>query len=79
MADGPYTFPLTWTAVDGTPMGDRGMLLRDYFAAAALQGFCAATNFNTPINPHAIAVACYGMADAMIAARDVPEEEEPQF
>lgn len=47
-----------------------GMLLRDYFAAKAMQGY-----FASPVAPHRVdtydvAKYCYEMADAMIKARD---------
>jgi len=52
----------------------RGMSLRDHFAAVALQGLCG--NFDpytrNAIDPTAatsIAEACYRLADAMIKAR----------
>lgn len=47
---------------------DRGMTLRDYFAAKAMQGFvCADTDFNLP--PDVIARDAYDLADAMLKAR----------
>ena len=46
-----------------------GMSLRDYFAAAALQGFIACPD--TPdIPPSKCASHCYQIADAMLAERD---------
>jgi len=44
----------------------RGMTLRDYFAAKAMQGLCA--NGNT--NPFDISRAAYVVADAMLKARE---------
>ena len=43
-----------------------GMSLRDYFAAAALQGLCANDNYDS----HAAAGIAYAHADAMLAERD---------
>ena len=47
-----------------------GVTLRDYFAAAALQGFCA----NNPESPDAdfavVAQIAYELADEMLKARD---------
>ena len=51
---------------------DRGMTLRDYFAAAALQGFLAASHTigNCPVND-LYAMHAYNLADAMLKAREV--------
>jgi hypothetical protein len=50
-----------------------GMSLRDYFAAAALQGYLAGRNINALdcsfYTCEKAASSCYGYADAMIAAR----------
>jgi len=50
-----------------------GMTLRDYFAAAALQGFLAGRNINALdcsfYTCEKAAISCYGYADAMLAAR----------
>jgi hypothetical protein len=46
---------------------DSGMSLRDYFAAKAMQGMLADHTFNH--EPEMIASLCYGMADAMLKAR----------
>ena len=51
---------------------DRFMDLRDYFAAAALQGYLAAfsgEHVSLP-NPEATATAAYKYADEMIKARE---------
>lgn len=45
---------------------DPGMTLRDYFAAKAMQGFCACGCTNT----QDIAKAAYIVADAMLKARE---------
>jgi len=51
----------------------QGMTLRDYFAAAALQGYLAGRNINALdcsfYTCEKAAISCYGYADAMIAAR----------
>jgi hypothetical protein len=51
----------------------KGMTLRDYFAAAALQGFLAGRNINALdcsfYTCEKAAKSCYGYADAMIEAR----------
>lgn len=46
-----------------------GMTLRDYFAAKAMQGLCANDGYNNH-SPATIANEAYGMADAMLAARE---------
>ena len=68
--DGGSAFPI------GDMHGEGGMSLRDYFAAAALQG-CCANSFNDGIsqplskaNAGELANMAYSCADAMIAARD---------
>ncbi|MCT9071217.1 hypothetical protein N6G06_07550 [Cupriavidus gilardii] len=45
------------------------MTLRDYFAAKAMQGLCANDGYNNH-SPATIANEAYGMADAMLAARE---------
>lgn len=60
------------------PDGDKGMTLRDYFAAAALQGLCAGFAANdkswpsdrSPEHYEVAAEHAYEMADAMLEARD---------
>jgi hypothetical protein len=51
----------------------KGMSLRDYFAAAALQGYLAGRNINALdcsfYTCERAAKSCYGYADAMLAAR----------
>ena len=54
----------------------QGMTLRDYFAAAALQGLLAtdamdkgAQHVSPEVNERAMAMACYALADAMLRAR----------
>ena len=48
---------------------DRGMTLRDYFAAKAMQGSIAGTPHNVDIEPTELATWCYIMADRMLKAR----------
>jgi len=49
----------------------KGMSIRDYFAAAALQGICVNVGRNGHAfhKPQDIAIECYNLADAMIEAR----------
>ena len=51
-------------------MVGRGMTLRDYFAAKAMQGFCSGS-FWGEANNDECAVAAYEIADAMLKAREV--------
>ena len=64
--DGETAFPSEYYAC-------QGMTLRDYFAAAALQGYLAGRNINALdcsfYTCEKAAKSCYGYADAMIAAR----------
>jgi hypothetical protein len=46
-----------------------GMSLRDYFAAAALQGVMARHAPLAEGQEHNVAADCYAMADAMVAQR----------
>ncbi|SOY65632.1 Gp38 [Cupriavidus phytorum] len=46
-----------------------GMTLRDYFAAKAMQGLCANNGYNQH-SPATLANEAYGMADAMLKARE---------
>ena len=48
----------------------KGMTLRDYFAAKAMQGLVAGANPEHVINLHGAAEWSYNMADAMLKARD---------
>lgn len=50
-----------------TVAGTEGMTLRDYFAAAALQGICAKDPVWTKSK---IAQEAYDLADAMLTARE---------
>ena len=54
---------------------DMGMTLRDYFAAAALQGLLGNSEFHVETDveseiPNAIATYAYQAADAMLKARE---------
>ena len=46
---------------------DKGMTLRDYFAAKALAGFCAGLEAEDDIE--VLPSLCYDLADAMLEAR----------
>lgn len=49
-----------------------GMTLRDYFAAKAVQGFCAHGG-SGPITQQALAEFAYQLANAMLAEREKKE------
>ena len=71
--DGGPAFPRTVTINDGidgfTERKNNGMTLRDYFAAAALQGMMAEYDPEDELEHH-IAKWSYKAADAMIKARE---------
>jgi hypothetical protein len=49
--------------------GEKGMDLRDYFAAAAVQGFCA-NNYYSRASVETLVDNAYAVADAMMKARE---------
>ena len=59
--------------------GSYGMTLRDYFAAAAMQGYCslpweeARKLVSNGDWPNRVATHSYLIADAMLAAREPPD------
>jgi len=72
MKDGGAAFPgMTYISQDGKK-NPEGMTLRDYFAAAALQGLLMATHTigNCPVDV-LYAKHAYNLADAMLKAREV--------
>ena len=61
----PPAFPLNG---DWSQIKDKGMSLRDYFAAQALGGLI---NYSPEPDEHkAIAELCYSLADAMLKAKE---------
>ena len=50
---------------------DRGMTLRDYFAAAALQGLMANSECNKTWDESDVAKFCYEISNEMLKAREV--------
>lgn len=60
-------------ALDGGYDASQGMSMRDWFAAAALQGWLASfTPSDGDPNPEFTAVLVYKLADAMLAERAKP-------
>jgi len=49
--------------------GEKGMNLRDYFAAAAVQGFCA-NNYYSRASVETLVDNAYAVADAMMKVRE---------
>lgn len=74
---GGAAFPQQRRDFDADPTGplrlQGGMTLRDYFAAKAMQGFCANQAHSVLDGPDFFGEAAkeaYAMADAMLAARE---------
>lgn len=66
-------FPERITDDKGSAKIEGGMSLRDYFAAAAVQGILS--NPGTPANtPHTTAREAYRVADALLTARQWADE-----
>ena len=73
--DGGQAFPFRDADGEGGFMTFPGMTLRDYFAAAAMQGLLAYPIPSNP-TPDVIAEWAYEQADAMLAARQRKEESK---
>ncbi|MCA7083434.1 hypothetical protein K7G19_07450 [Cupriavidus sp. DB3] len=54
----------------GSTVDFQGMTLRDYFAAKAMQAMAGNINSYSDADADRIASAAYGLADAMLAARE---------
>ena len=76
--DGGPAFPWEDTKdAPGQPLPSSGMTLRDYFAAAALQGYMTNTEFSMGHDdPDSVCNNCLIYADAMIAARERKEGDQ---
>jgi len=66
---GGAAFPMGYHP-EGNSADQFGMTLRDYFAAAALQGLLASIQPNQLWSGDDVAVTCYRTADAMLKARE---------
>jgi len=64
--DGGPAFP---QHIDGVHYAEAGMSLRDYFAAKAMNGICAASPGSEWTDAR-IAQGAYELADAMLAERE---------
>lgn len=68
--NGGPAFPSNYTHTGGRQFNEEGMELRDYFAAAALQGMWAHYGYDVgQQDTERAARLVYGMADAMLAER----------
>jgi hypothetical protein len=69
--DGGSAFPVHTPEIPGRANAytEWGMSLRDYFAAAAMQGMLATLRADEEPVIHAIAVDAFKMADAMLSGR----------
>jgi hypothetical protein len=65
----PPAFPLHNHGAQTLGLHVTGMTLRDYFAAKAMQGFCASPTGMEWAN-HKIAAEAYAIADEMLKARE---------
>lgn len=67
----PTAFPVQSVYIEDQETNSRGMTLRDYFAAKAMQGLLRQYPdhlMNSPANE--VACDAYSMADAMLKARE---------
>lgn len=69
VTNGGQAFPSRDVYSNGDVVFNAGMTLRDYFAAKAMQGACADPNSSTS-SKAMLAAWAYGIADAMLAARE---------
>jgi len=66
----PPAFPsFDYLAQDGRE-NPKGMTLRDYFAAQAMQGYCSNQQHTSSCTVGLTADCAYEMADAMLKARE---------
>ena len=71
MSDIPaLAFPHKWETTDGTTIIAKGMTLRDYFAAKAMQGWLANPKTEYETSYEKFAKVFYEMADALMKARE---------
>lgn len=66
---GGSAFPRYYESARGNKVQSAGMTLRDYFAAKALEGFCASPHTTIEWLRDHCATSCYQMADALLKAR----------
>ena len=66
---GGFAFPLTKSAVGLPDQQDRGMTLRDYFAARVMQGFIAPGAILDDDDIAEISKAAYAVANGLLTER----------
>jgi hypothetical protein len=71
---GGPAFPMNWVKQEAPNLNvileQRGMTLRDYFAAKAMQGMFASGNLPKSVQDDELASVAYQVADAMLKARE---------
>lgn len=67
--ENPQAFPWANDADKQYNWINKGMTLRDYFAAKAMQGYCSDPDWREDMTPTATAFAAYTQADEMLKAR----------
>lgn len=69
--NGGPAFPSSWNAEEDGSVHAFGMTLRDYFAAKAMEGFCACSGRGSAEDmTQSFAKSAYKIADAMLKARE---------
>ena len=63
-------FPVQSVYIEDQETNSRGMTLRDYFAAKAMQGYCSNQQHTSSCTVGLTADCAYEMADAMLKARE---------
>ena len=66
----PPAFPSQSVYIEDQETNSRGMTLRDYFAAKAMQAYCSDPDWREDMDTSATARAAYRAADAMMKARE---------
>ena len=66
----PPAFPVQSVYIEDQETNSRGMTLRDYFAAKAMQGWLANSKTSYEASYEHLSEIFYGMADAMLKARE---------
>lgn len=66
----PPAFPVQSVYIEDQETNSRGMTLRDYFAAKAMQGYCSNQQHTSSCTVGLTADCAYEMADAMLKARE---------
>jgi hypothetical protein len=62
--------PPVFPQPDSAAVYGRGITLRDYFAAKAMEAFCSDSDWRQDMMPNETASAAYHQADEMLKARE---------